>query len=109
MADDVDLAYGTDGLRAGGDELGALAGPVGVAGATLRAADVEPIMFGRTPGAVVLATAVMAVRNAHAHGFDLERDRATELARRATGTAALGEQLVARSTVVASSAEPDRS
>jgi hypothetical protein len=106
VGDGVNLAYDTAGLRAGAGGLQQTAADADQAGSALGAAPLEPIMFGRTPGAAVFAAAVQAARAAQARGFRHESERATGLSGRADTAAGLGDGLTAESGAVARSAAP---
>lgn len=106
MTSGVNLAYDTDGLRSGAGGLRGVAAASDAAGAALRAAALDPVMFGRTPAAGAFAAAVEGARSAQARGFRQEAQRSNDVAGRGDGAAGLGDGLTGEAAAVAATGRP---
>jgi hypothetical protein len=100
------MAYGSDGIRAGGGQAVVAGGTSGAAAQTLQAANCPAASFGQVTGADVIASALVRARDANvAMGQAIESGH-VDLDARAQRTAADGDQLTVDTTAAARSGGP---
>jgi hypothetical protein len=101
MPDELDVAYGSDGLRTGASGLTSASEITDAATAKLQGAQLAASMFGRTPGCGGFAGAVESARSAQARGFRRESDRSGVLSQGTATAGDLGDILTAGTTALA--------
>lgn len=101
MPGELDVAYGSDGLRSGANGLTSASGITDAATARLQGARLAATMFGRTPGSGGFAGAVESARSAQARGFRRESERSGILGRGTAAAGDMGDVLTAGTAAVA--------
>ena len=96
-----EMAYRSDGLRAGGAQARRTAADAEQVAATLRTLDPQAAAFGVVKGAVAVAAAIGRSRDVHGDVADTVARVHADIAARAERVAATGDDLTAGTTRLA--------